>query len=169
MKALKHSKAGPSEYRSDGPERQSIRKMSDIGFGRSLKSAAKRKIRKDKEAANEKLLATIPKLSRFGFCSNAPLREDEGTEPLRDDVATESDETPEKTRQQRHVCDTLIESSEPTTVDRTAESDYINVETTMDHVKTGSSIDIPTRSPESESSMTILESNSNLFPTDPAL
>ena len=41
--------------------------MSDIGFGRSLSGAAKRKIRKDKEAANEKLLAKIPKFHVLGF------------------------------------------------------------------------------------------------------
>ena len=67
------------------------------GRSSSLSGAAKRKIRKEKEAANKSLLATIPTLSNFGFSSNAPNSnvDDDRIEVLRDDVSptAETDKT----------------------------------------------------------------------------
>ena len=66
--------------------------------------------------------------------------------------------------------------SELTVVDSTTQTDCINVETTVDHIKTitigtgtGSSTGIATRFPDLESSMATLDPDSDPFPTDPAL
>ena len=148
------------------------------GRSSSLSGAAKRKIRKDKEAENKNLLPTIQKLLHFGFSSNAPNRDDDGIEVLvhRDDVsvAAETDKTLETIGQQPHVCDTVNEGSksELTIVDSTNQPDCINVdhiETTTVGTSTGSSTGIATRFPDLESSMTIPDPDSDPFPTDPAL